>query len=822
MLFLHDFEGNILDVNQRAVELSGYSRQDLLSMRVADMDPDYHEREEGGAFWDRLAKDRPYTFEARHQRKDGSVFPVEVTVSQVELGDVIHIMALARDITERKQYENRLQSKVEELDQTVTDRKEYEEKIETQNAILRGINRIFEESFTCRTENEISSTCLEVAEELTESSMGFIGYTDDEGEMRDISWSDHSRYVCRLDDQPGHREYPDRFEIKGIYGRVLLDGKGFFTNDPKRHPDSIGLPKGHPAIHSFLGVPLVHQTKKVGIIAVANRTGGYREQELETLESLAPTIAHVTARLWMQRKMRESEEKFSKIFHNSPSFMLITEVGDGTIVELNEAYCQLTGYTREELIGQSAVNLGIHDYADRQEGLRLLKKIGSIASREERRVTKDGRTKIVLLSADFIELAGKQRILSMGLDITDRKETEQQLQKAKETAEKANQAKSQFLANMSHEIRTPLNGVKGMIELAHRRASQEEVKKHLELAKQSADHLMCIINDVIDLSKIEAGHIKLNKQPFSLREVLKATFYPLRTVAANKGIGFDVEVDSDVPDDLSGDRSRFRQILENIVGNAVKFTHAGKVSIALSFSEDLEDRLRLRCHVTDTGIGISPEDRETIFDNFGQSNPARQAKYGGSGLGLALCKHYLEMMDGEIWCSSREGEGSTFSFTIVFDKRQGVSADSQSEEAGSVRPTRGGRALKILVAEDSKMNQIFTEEMLKDRGHNVVIVEDGQQALRALAMERFDLVLMDIRMPKLDGQEALRAIREESVPGVNPRIPVIALTAYALKEDQESLLRQGFDGYLSKPIDIEAFEKAIADMEQTERSEDTP
>jgi hypothetical protein len=145
---------------------------------------------------------------------------------------------------------------------------------------------------------------------------------------------------------------------------------------------------------------------------------------------------------------------------------------------------------------------------------------------------------------------------------------------------------------------------------------------------------------------------------------------------------------------------------------AVKFTHAGKVSIALSLSEDLDDRLRLRCHVTDTGIGIFPEDRETIFDNFGQSNPAIQAKYGGSGLGLALCKHYLEMMDGEIWCSSREGEGSTFSFTIVFDKRQGVSADSQSEEAGSVMPTRGGRALKILVADDSKMNQIFKNDQV--------------------------------------------------------------------------------------------------------------
>ena len=1067
MLYLHDFEGNILDVNQKAIQLSGYTRQELLSMHISDLDPDYHARESGGAFWKLLANDQAYTFEARHQGKDGTISPVEVTISQVQLGDDVQVMALARDITERKNYENALQSRVEELDQTnklieiilastpyllaymdrdfnfirvnkayaqagrrepedfigknhfqlypheenerifkqvvetgqtysvkkkpfdhpdqpervttywdwslipvkdesgsvsylvlslydvtdhkkqedahkkskeflehiirsqinglyiynfqtekndyinrqythltgrtideiqrldrdefaglfhpedrdriethmdalkeardedileieyrfrtkdgrwiwcwsrdtvferdesgsvkryigtfldITDRKVYEAQIETQNSILTGINSIFEKALTCRTENEIGATCLKVAEELTESTMGFIGYIDDEGEIRDISWSDQGRDSCRLEDLTGHGELPSRMEIKGLYGRVLLDGQGLFTNDPEMHPDSIGLPKGHPALHSFLGVPLVHQTNQVGIIAVANRSGGYRQQDLETLESLAPTIAHVIARLWMQRKMRESEEKFSKAFHNSPSFMLISEVDDGTFIEVNEAYCHMTGYARDELLGKTSVELGIITPEERAEKVRQLFETGKVVQQEESRRTKSGTSRSVILSSELIEINNTWRVITTGMDITDRKQAEIDLQQAKEAADAANQSKSLFLANMSHEIRTPLNGIKGMIELAHRKASQTEVHHYLGLAKQSADHLMCIINDVIDISKIEAGHITLNQQPFSLNEVLKATFYPLRIAAANKGLAFEADVDSDVPDHLFGDANRFRQILENLAGNAIKFSHSGKVSIDISLSEDLDDRIRLLGRVTDTGIGIPEDQMEDIFHKFGQSNPAIQAQYGGSGLGLAICKHYLEMMEGEIWCSSQEGQGSTFSFSLVLDKCRKDSADSSSEEATTTQQSKEVRALKILAAEDSKMNQIFIEEILKDMGHEVVLVEDGQQALQALAREHFDLVLMDIRMPVLDGLEALRAIREQSIPNIDPQIPVIALTAHAFKENQESLLNQGFDSCLPKPIDIEAFERIISDIERTKGSAGT-
>jgi CheY-like chemotaxis protein len=319
---------------------------------------------------------------------------------------------------------------------------------------------------------------------------------------------------------------------------------------------------------------------------------------------------------------------------------------------------------------------------------------------------------------------------------------------------------------------------------------------------------MYIINDIIDLSKIEAGHIELHPRPFSLRGCLEAAFYPLERAAADKGLGFEVEVSPDIPDCLYGDQSRLRQILENIVGNAVKFTHQGTVSIALRIAEDLGERLRLLCTITDTGIGIPEEERRSIFESFGQAKPALQAQYGGSGLGLAICTRYLEMMAGEIWCTSTEGCGSTFAFTAVLERCSGEEGLGAEVNGQAAEPLPG---LKILVAEDSPMNQLFTREILKEQGHEVVLASDGREALQALAEGGFNLVLMDIRMPNLGGEEALQVIRQEPPAGVDPSVPVIALTAHSMQGDRERLLEQGFDAYLSKPIDIRSFEKIIAE-----------
>ncbi len=381
---------------------------------------------------------------------------------------------------------------------------------------------------------------------------------------------------------------------------------------------------------------------------------------------------------------------------------------------------------------------------------------------------------------------------------------------AKDEARAASRVKSEFLANMSHEIRTPLNGVKGMLELADKQSNQPAVKKFLDLARQSADHLLVIINDIIDISRIESDKAQLSPEPFSLRNCLKATFFPLRTLAREKGIHFKTRVSPDIPKALIGDACRLRQVLENLISNALKFTNEGRVEVTVDHLDrgSATGRASLLFTIEDTGIGIPEADQKHLFEPFEQGNAQTQHQYGGSGLGLSICKHYIQMMNGNLAFSSSQDAGTTFYVAVDFAvDTENTRPDSDREAAHTSYTPR-----RILVAEDSRMNQIYIRELLQELGHSAVLVEDGRQALEALAQERFDLVLMDIRMPNLDGEAALRIIRHDPPPGVDPAIPVIALTAYALNEDAERLLGQGFDCHLPKPIETQALQQALEEV----------
>ncbi len=387
------------------------------------------------------------------------------------------------------------------------------------------------------------------------------------------------------------------------------------------------------------------------------------------------------------------------------------------------------------------------------------------------------------------------------------------LYRAMAQAEAASKAKSDFLANMSHELRTPMNGILGSIELALMRELSPVVRSHLETGKQSALHLLDILNDVLDLSRIEAGRFELQPRPFELDRLVADVVGTLASIATRKGLDLRHGIDPEVPSRLMGDAVRLRQILMNLIGNALKFTGHGRILVNVEGAGQTSDgRVRVRFTVRDTGIGIPPDSLGRIFESFSRESGATQARYGGTGLGLAISKRLVEMMGGDIWVESAPGQGSCFYFTALFDKADTVGTVGKlakpKEKAWPKAAAELAPGLRILLAEDNEINRLVAVDLLQAKGHQVKAVENGEQALAALRRETFDLVLMDVRMPVMDGEEATRAIREGQAG--DPEIPIVALTAHALTGDRERFLAAGMDDYISKPFDPDELERTIA------------
>jgi PAS domain S-box-containing protein len=456
---------------------------------------------------------------------------------------------------------------------------------------------------------------------------------------------------------------------------------------------------------------------------------------------------------------------------------------------------------------------------------------------EHRLRHKDGSYRWILARGQALRDASGRpyRMAGSHTDITARKEAEQELQRAKQTAEDASRAKSEFLASMSHEVRTPLHGILGRTELALHTHLDAVQRDYLETIKSSAHALLGLINDVLDFSSIEAGGLELKPDLFDLPAELQAALKPQALAAQAKGLALTWGIDPDVPRRLRADWPRVRQVLLNLVGNAVKFTERGEVEIEISRIEDRgskssapafldprsaprDPRSSITVHfaVRDTGIGIPPDKQDAVFEPFVQADGSMSRRYSGAGLGLAICRRLAARMGGRVWLESEPGRGSTFHFAVPLE----AAAEDQAGTETSATISLDARSsasppvprLRVLVAEDNRVNQKFIQHLLTRLGHEAYLAENGALAVQAFREHGpFDVVLMDVAMPVMSGLEATVRIRElEAETGRH--VPIIALTAHAMKGDREMCLAAGMDAYLAKPVDLRQLERLLAEL----------
>jgi PAS domain S-box-containing protein len=480
----------------------------------------------------------------------------------------------------------------------------------------------------------------------------------------------------------------------------------------------------------------------------------------------------------------------------------------GIITDINKQVEALTGCTRDELIGAPFKN-HFTDPERAEAGIKLVLSEKKITDYELTARALDGKQTVVSYNATTFYDRGRtlQGVFAAARDITERKRVEAELQQAKAMAETASLAKSDFLASMSHEIRTPMNAIIGIADLLAKTSLTPEQDRYVQIFRRAGDNLLNLINDILDLSKVEASQLELERTGFSLNDLLEKVREMVAGRAHEKGLALVCEIAPNVPTGLVGDPTRLRQVLLNLLGNAIKFTESGEVALRVTPDADSSTPGALRFIISDTGIGIPGDKLGAVFERFTQADSSTTRRFGGSGLGLTISKRLVELMGGRIWVESGVGKGSVFSFTVPLE----IWAEATCRWTVQVGagPEAALPSLQILLVEDSADNRTITMAYLRDTPHRVDIAENGAIAYQKFASGRYDLVLMDRQMPVMDGLTATRAIREWERVNHRPPTPIIALTASALRGDQEKCMAAGCTAYLTKPIKQEALLQAI-------------
>ena len=523
-----------------------------------------------------------------------------------------------------------------------------------------------------------------------------------------------------------------------------------------------------------------------------------------------------TARKLVEEEQKKSDQRlrdqqfYTRSLIESNIDALMTTDPSGIISDVNKQMEALTGCTRDELIGAPFKDF-FTDPERAEAGIKRVLSEKSINDYELTARARDGKQTVVSYNATtFYDRNRKlQGVFAAARDVTERKRVEMELKQAKAVAESANRTKSDFLASMSHEIRTPMNAIMGIADLLAKTSLSPEQEKYVQVFRRAGDNLLNLINDILDLSKVEASQLELERTGFSLKEQLEIVNEMVAARAHGKGLDLECDIAPDVPSELVGDPTRLRQVLLNLLGNAVKFTESGKVSLHVTREPNTAIRDALRFTVTDTGIGIPPEKLERVFERFTQADTSTTRRFGGSGLGLTISKRLVELMGGRIWVESEVGKGSMFAFTLPFEIWAG--ATLRGAVLSGTDPELPLPPLRILLAEDSPDNCLVTLAYLEDTPYHVEIAETGAIACEMFASRHYDLVLMDRQMPVMDGLTATRKIRAFERLNDRPSTPIIALTASALKGDREMCLAAGCTAFLTKPIKQAVLLRAISE-----------
>jgi PAS domain S-box-containing protein len=1025
IVFTCGLRGHLTSLNRAGQRITGYSLPEAIGKNLTQMvAPEYSAlvqqiiRRDG-------AQEGPAIHELEMVSKDGRRVPLEISIRFIcDEGLPVAIQGIARDITERRRAEEALRETNEYLQNLFNCANAPIIVWDPQFRITR-FNHAFE-SLTGRSAQDVIGKSLDILfpPDLVESSMNLIGKTVEgkrwesveisilhlDGSVRTVLWNSATIYTPDGKTPVATIAQGQDITERKRAEQELHESEERYRSLVEAAPDVIytvsaedgSLTSLNPAFETltgwsraeWLGKPLagiVHpddlpvavetsqkaargETQPPYELRVLSKSGEYLVGEFTSTPHVKDgkvvgelgIARDITERKRAEEALRESEGKFRGLFQGAAEGILVSTIETKKFVYANPAVCRMLGYTEEEL-----VHMGVSDIHSPQDLEWVVAEFMAQVRGEKTLASaipclrKDGTTIYADVNASRLVVDGKDCSVGFFTDITARKQAEEELRLAKDAAEAASRAKSEFLANMSHEIRTPMNGIIGMTELALDTELTPEQREYLVMVKDSADNLLTLINDILDFSKIEAGKLGLDLIDFNLHDTLANTMKTLAPRASGKGLELVYQTPPSLPRDLVGDPGRLRQILVNLVGNAIKFTAQGEVVVHVETQSQTEDGVELHFAVTDTGIGIPREKQELIFAAFAQADNSTTRKYGGTGLGLAITSQLVKMMRGRLWVESEPGQGSTFHFTahfglgkvptkphalretvclrdmpvLVVDDNAtnrrileamlahwmmqptladggwaGLAAMEQAKDAerpfplvlidaqmpdmdgftlaqrikespglagatimmltsagqrGDVarcrelgiavylikpirqselleailvalgRPSREGeqptvltrhslrearRKLRVLVAEDNAVNQELAVRLLEKQGHTVAVAGNGREALDALdkATSRgFDVVLMDLQMPEMDGLEATAAIRQKE-KATGRHLPIIAMTAHALKGDRERCLAAGMDDYLAKPIQakelLAAVEGAVLPAVETRES----